>query len=39
VPDLEIVRKALATPEGLEAMAHDGVLPESVVLPVESGSD
>ncbi|MEB3321825.1 MAG: hypothetical protein VKI81_03280 [Synechococcaceae cyanobacterium] len=36
VPDLEIVRTALTSPEGLEAMAHDGVVPESVVLLVES---
>ena len=36
VPDLEALKEALHTEAGAEAMEHDGVVPESVVILVES---
>jgi hypothetical protein len=36
VPDLDVLKEALQTAAGAEAMAHDGVVPESVVILVES---
>lgn len=36
VPDLEALTNGLKSKEGAEAMAYDGVLPESVVVLVES---
>ena len=35
VEDLDTVLAAVQTPEGGEAMAHDGVVPESLVILVE----
>lgn len=36
VSDLNALAAALQTPEAAEAMAHDGVLPESLVVLVEA---
>jgi hypothetical protein len=36
VPDLDALMKAMQSPEFGEAMQHDGVLPETVVILVES---
>ncbi|MGZ4145445.1 MAG: hypothetical protein ACXVES_08575 [Actinomycetota bacterium] len=36
VPDMDIVNKMMQSPEAAEAMAYDGVLPETVVFLVES---
>jgi len=36
VPDLDVLREFLATPEAAAAMAHDGVRPETMVMLVES---
>jgi hypothetical protein len=36
VPDLDALTAALQSPEAAEAMQHDGVHPDSVVLLVES---
>lgn len=36
VPDLEALAAALRTAAGAEAMAHDGVVAESVVILVEA---
>ena len=36
VPDMDVVMAAMETPEAAEAMAHDGVLPETLVILVES---
>ena len=36
VPDMDALNAAMQTPEFGEAMAHDGVLPETVVFLVES---
>lgn len=36
VPDLDALKEALKTRESSEAMAHDGVIPESIVMLVES---
>ena len=36
VPDLDALNEAMQGPEFGEAMAHDGVLPETVVILVES---
>ena len=36
VPDLDALNQAMQGPEFGEAMAHDGVLPETVVILVES---
>lgn len=35
VPDLDTVMAAMQTPEAADAMAYDGVLPETVVFLVE----
>ena len=36
VPDMEAVMAALETPAGADAMAHDGVARESLVILVEA---
>ena len=36
VPDMDAVMAAMETPEGAEAMAYDGVLPETLVILVEA---
>jgi len=36
VADLDVVMAAMERPEMAEAMAHDGVLPESLVILVEA---
>ena len=36
VPSLEALERALQSPEAAAAMAHDGVIPETVVLLVEA---
>jgi hypothetical protein len=36
VPDLEALMAAMGTPAAAEAMAHDGVLPETLVVLVEA---
>jgi hypothetical protein len=36
VEDLDAVAASLQTPEGAEAMEHDGVLPETMVILVEA---
>ena len=36
VPDMDAVMAAMETPEGAEAMAYDGVLPETLVIIVEA---
>ncbi len=36
VPDMETFNTAMRTQEAAEAMAHDGVLPETLVILVES---
>jgi hypothetical protein len=36
VPDMDAVMAAMETPEGGEAMAYDGVLPETLVILVEA---
>jgi len=36
VPDMEAFNAAMQTPEGAEAMEHDGVLAETLVILVES---
>jgi hypothetical protein len=36
VPDMDAVMAAMETPEAAEAMAHDGVLPETLVIVVEA---
>jgi hypothetical protein len=35
VPDMDAVMKAMEEPGAAEAMAHDGVLPETLVILVE----
>ena len=35
VPDMDAVMAAVQTEGGAEAMAHDGVLPETLVILVE----
>jgi hypothetical protein len=35
VPDLDAVMNAMQTQEAADAMAHDGVLPETLVILVE----
>ena len=35
VPDMEAMQAALQTPAAAEAMDHDGVVPESIVVMVE----
>ena len=36
VPDMETLQKAMETDGAAEAMAHDGVLPETLVILVEA---
>jgi len=36
IPDMDAVMAAMQTPEAAAAMEHDGVLPESLVILVES---
>src|SRR3954447_3111800 len=36
VPDMDAMAAAMQTPGAAEAMAHDGVIPESLVMLVES---
>jgi hypothetical protein len=36
VPDMDAVTAAMETPQAAEAMAHDGVLPETLVILVEA---
>jgi hypothetical protein len=36
VADMDAVMGAMETPEAAEAMAHDGVLPETLVILVEA---
>jgi hypothetical protein len=36
VPDMDAVMAELQTPNGTEAMEHDGVIPETLVILVES---
>jgi hypothetical protein len=36
IPDMETFNSAMRAQEGAEAMAHDGVLPETLVILVES---
>lgn len=36
VPDMDAVTAAMETPQAAEAMAHDGVLPETLVMLVEA---
>ena len=36
VPDLEKLTAAMKTPAAAEAMAHDGVIPETLVVLVEA---
>jgi len=36
VPDMDAVMKAMQSKEAAEVMAHDGVVPESLVILVES---
>jgi len=36
VPDMDAVIAAMETPEAQEAMAYDGVLPETLVILVEA---
>jgi hypothetical protein len=38
VPDMDAVMNAMQTQDGADAMAHDGVLPETLVILVERGS-
>jgi hypothetical protein len=36
VPDMETLQRAIETDGAAEAMAHDGVLPETLVILVEA---
>ena len=36
VPDMDALMKAMQTPAAADAMAHDGVLPETLVITVEA---
>jgi hypothetical protein len=36
IPDMDAVMNAMQTPAAAEAMAHDGVLPETLVILVEA---
>jgi hypothetical protein len=36
VPDMDAMMAAMKTKAGVDAMAHDGVLPESLVILVEA---
>lgn len=39
VPDMDAVMNAMKTQGGADAMTHDGVLPETLVILVEQSSD
>jgi len=39
VPDMDAVMNAMQTQGGADAMTHDGVLPETLVILVEQSSD
>lgn len=36
IPDMDVVMEAMTTDAAAEAMAHDGVLPETLVILVEA---
>ena len=36
VPDMDVLMAAMKTPAAAEAMAHDGVLPETLVITIEA---
>ena len=36
VADMDVITSAMETPAAVEAMAHDGVIPESLVILVEA---
>ncbi len=36
VADMDVVMEAMQTPAAAEAMAHDGVLPETLVILIEA---
>ena len=36
VPDMDALMALMETPEAAEAMAHDGVLPETMIILVEA---
>jgi hypothetical protein len=36
IADMDVVMEAMQTPAAAEAMAHDGVLPETLVILVEA---
>ena len=38
IPDLDAVMAAMETRQAAEAMEHDGVLPETLVILVEAGA-
>jgi hypothetical protein len=38
VPDMDAVMNAMQTPEAAEAMQHDGVVAESLVILVEASA-
>ena len=38
VPDINALTAAMQTPAAADAMAYDGVLPETLVITVEAGS-
>jgi hypothetical protein len=38
VPEMDAVMNAMQTQDGADAMAHDGVLPETLVILIEQGS-
>jgi len=37
IPDMDAVMQFMQTPEAADAMAYDGVVPESLVILVEQG--
>ena len=39
VPDMDAVMNAMQTQDASDAMAHDGVLPETLVILVEQSSE
>jgi hypothetical protein len=36
VPDMDVLTKAMESPQAAEAMAYDGVLPETLVILTEA---
>jgi hypothetical protein len=38
VPEMDAVMNAMQTQDGADAMVHDGVLPETLVILIEQGS-